>query len=63
LLQFFGGNFVGGLWLVLIGMFLSGAAQSSYQQILARQALRGEPISRFMSTEPIVVPPSLDLHD
>jgi len=61
LLQFFGGNFVGGIWLVLIGMFLSGAAQSSYRQVLTRQALRGEPISRFICTEPIVVPPSLDL--
>jgi Zn-dependent protease/CBS domain-containing protein len=60
-LQFFAGNIVGGMWLGLIGLFLSNAAQGSYQQVLARQALQGEPVRRFMNPEPIVVPPSLDL--
>jgi Zn-dependent protease/CBS domain-containing protein len=50
-----------GLWLVLIGLFLRGAAQGGYQQVLVRELLQGEPIRRFMNTEPIVVPPSLDL--
>jgi Zn-dependent protease len=55
------GNFVGGLWLGLIGLFLNNAARSSYQQVLIRQAFAGEPVRQFMNTEPLVVPPSLDL--
>lgn len=60
-LQFFSHNWVGGMWSVLIGMFLNSAAGSSYQQVLIRQALQGEPVQRFMNRDPVVVPPSLDL--
>jgi len=62
-LQIVSGNFVGGLWWVLIGMFLQGAARMSYQQILTRQALEGEPISRFMKRNPQTVPTSLTVQD
>jgi Zn-dependent protease len=58
---FFSRDLVGGLWLGLIGMFLNNAARASYQQVLIKQALQGEPVSRFMNTQPIVVPPTLDL--
>jgi Zn-dependent protease len=61
ILQFFGGNWLGGIWMGLIGMFLNSAAQSGYQQVLIRNALQGEPVRRFMNPQPIVVPPSLDL--
>lgn len=57
-LNFVGGNFVGGMWQFLIGMFLRGAAQMSYQQVLIRRALEGEPIDRFMQTEVVSVSPS-----
>ncbi len=59
ILQFVGGNLIGGMWLVLIGMFLRHAAQTSYQQLLVRKALEGEPVRRFMVTDPITVPPQL----
>ncbi len=59
--QFFTGNWLGGVWTGLIGMFLNNAAQGSYQQVLVRQALQGEPVRRFMNRDPIVVPPTLDL--
>lgn len=61
--QIVSGNFVGGLWWVLIGMFLQGAARMSYQQILTRQALEGEPISRFMKRDPQTVSTSLSVQD
>jgi Zn-dependent protease/CBS domain-containing protein len=60
-LNFFAGSVVNGVWLGLIGLFLSHAAQGSYQQVLVRQVLKGEPVSRFMNRHPIVVPPVLDL--
>jgi Zn-dependent protease/CBS domain-containing protein len=55
------GKVTQGIWLGLIGMFLNHAARSSYQQILIRQALAGEPVARFMNRHPVVVSPNLDL--
>jgi Zn-dependent protease/predicted transcriptional regulator len=57
-LNFVGGNIVGGMWQFLIGMFLRGAAQMSYQQVLIRRALEGESIDRFMQANVVTVSPS-----
>jgi Zn-dependent protease/CBS domain-containing protein len=54
-LQFLRGNFIGGLWWFLIGMFLQSAAKMSYQQLLTRKALEGEPVRRFMNPNPVTV--------
>jgi len=62
-LQVLRGNVIGGIWWVLIGMFLQGAARMSYQQILTRQALEGEPVSRFMKRSLITVSPSLSVKE
>jgi Zn-dependent protease/CBS domain-containing protein len=61
--QFFGGNFIGGMWWFLIGMFLRGAARSSYEQLLLRRALEGEPVERFMNTDPVTVNRSVSVDD
>lgn len=58
ILQFFGGNFIGGMWWFFIGMFVRGAATTSYRQLLVRRALEGEPVERFMRKDPVTVPPS-----
>lgn len=60
-LEFFLGNWPGGILTGLIGLFLIGAARGGYQQVLVRQALQGEPVRRFMNPDPIAVPPALDL--
>jgi Zn-dependent protease len=57
------GDVVGGLWQGLLGLFLYNAARGSYEQVLVRQALEGEPVVRFMNPEPIVVPPWLTLRN
>jgi Zn-dependent protease len=57
------GDFVGGLWSFLIGMFLRGAAEAAYRQTLARQILGGQPVSRFMSQQPIAVTPDVSLRE
>ena len=55
------GQFIGGIWWFLIGMFVRSAAQTSYQQLLTRKALEGEMVSRFMVTNPVTVPPATSL--
>ena len=63
LVTFISGGFIAGIWYFLIGMFIRGAAQVSYRQVLVRKALGGEPISRFMQTNPVTVPPSISVRD
>ncbi|MGC1272983.1 MAG: site-2 protease family protein [Planctomycetaceae bacterium] len=59
----FSGHLYDGLWTALIGMFLRGAAGASYQQLLVRRALEGEPVSRFMTRDPITAPADVTLRD
>lgn len=55
------GDVLGGVWSFLIGMFLRQAADASYQQVLVRRALDGEPVRQVMTVGPITVRPSLTL--
>jgi Zn-dependent protease/predicted transcriptional regulator len=55
------GNFIGGMWRFLIGMFLRGAASASYQEVVARTALEGVPVSHLMTAQPIAVPPDASI--
>ncbi|MGH7664621.1 MAG: site-2 protease family protein [Gemmatimonadaceae bacterium] len=55
------GDLIGGMWWFLIGLFLRGAATASYQQVVVRRALEGEPVRRFMKSDPVTVPRSLTL--
>jgi predicted transcriptional regulator len=58
-IRILGGYFIGGMWLGLIGLFIQGAAKMSYRQLLTRKALEGEPLKRFMQTDPVTVSDSL----
>ncbi|MFP4038096.1 MAG: site-2 protease family protein [Desulfobacteraceae bacterium] len=58
-LNVLGGNFVGGMWWFLLGMFLHGAARSSYQRLVTKGALEGMPVSRIMKRDPVTVDPSI----
>jgi Zn-dependent protease/predicted transcriptional regulator len=49
------GNFLGGLWSILIGIFLYGAAEQAYRQMLVNSALSAAPVRRFMARDPISV--------
>jgi Zn-dependent protease/predicted transcriptional regulator len=57
------GDMISAVWWFLIGMFLRGAAQGSYQQLVVQRMLEGEPIRRFMNTNPITVSPAISLED
>ena len=54
--NFFTGNLVGGVWLVLIGLFLRGAAQASYAGAVMRQALDGVRVADVMARDVVAVP-------
>lgn len=55
------GNFIGGMWRFLIGMFLRSAAAASYREVIARTALEGVPVSRVMTSQPVAVPPNVSI--
>jgi len=52
----FSGQLIMAAWWFLVGIYIRSSSYASYQQLLIREALRGEPISKFISEEPVVVP-------
>jgi Zn-dependent protease/CBS domain-containing protein len=57
------GNFVGGLWWFLIGLFLRSTAQMSYQQLLARNLFNAKKVNELMVKDPVTVPRSISLEE
>jgi len=55
------GNFIGGMWWFLIGLFVRGAAGSSYQQSVAKELLSGVKIAQIMTRDPVAVGPQITL--
>jgi Zn-dependent protease len=55
------GHVLPGLWWMMLGWFLQRAAQGSYEQVLVRGLLAGQPLRRFMTTNVSRVPPDLDV--
>lgn len=60
-LSFIWGNVIGGIWWVVLGLFLRTAAIASYKHVLIRDALEGELVERFMSRSPIAVPSDISI--
>jgi Zn-dependent protease/CBS domain-containing protein len=60
-LPFFGSGVVGGVWLAVIGWFLSNAAVQSYQQLVIHDMLEGVPVTRLMRTNVPAVAPSMSI--
>lgn len=60
-IAFVGGNLIGGMWWFLIGIFVRGAASSSYQQLVLKDMVEGQPVRRFMRSDPITVAPTLSI--
>lgn len=56
-LSFVSGNPIGGVWYFLIGLFIRHASRMSYEQMVIRQALSGEQVRNFMTSNPVAVPP------
>lgn len=63
LLQFLTGAAIGGLWLVLIGWFLIGAAAAEEQQARMGVALTGVRVGDVMTAQPQTVTPNVTVAD
>jgi Zn-dependent protease len=63
LLQILGGNLVGGIWMIVIGLFLRAAADASYAQIALREALARIPVRDVMARRVIAVPAGATMAD
>lgn len=57
------GNLIAGIWWFVLGLFLRGAANMSYQQVLLRRAFEGEPVARFMRADPVTVDPRMTIRE
>lgn len=55
------GDFVNGMWRFLLGMFLRGAAEQSYQQVVAQRALSGTTVAQAMTRNPVALSPDLTI--
>jgi Zn-dependent protease/predicted transcriptional regulator len=59
--SFITGNILGGLWLVILGLFLQRAASSSQTQFYVSQELRDEAVDKFMTKNIESVSPDITI--
>ena len=63
IVQALGGAALGGLWMVLIGWFIRVAADSTLQQHVLHDVLKGVTVGQIMSEAPTTVAPSLTVDE
>jgi predicted transcriptional regulator len=59
----FQGALIGGVWLILIGMFLRGSAAQGYEQLALTRALESTRVEDVMIAEPVTVTRDLALSE
>jgi Zn-dependent protease len=60
-LQIFAGNLIGGVWIILIGLFLRGIAEASYQEVALRKTLEGARANDVMIRDVVTASPDMSL--
>ena len=60
-LQVFGGNLLGGLWIGFIGWFLLNASQAANTQVMLQTMLSGASVARVMRPAPPTLSPAVSL--
>ena len=58
-IQFLAFNPIGGVWMILIGLFLRNASSSSYEQMVLETALQGVAAADVARTDYVPVPPTM----
>ncbi len=56
-------NIIGGFWMIIIGLYIRYAAYSSRTQFYTLDTLRGNKVAKYMTTNPISVPPDISISD
>ena len=59
--QIFLGDLFGGIWFILIGMFLRGLSQRGYEEVVVRKSLEGVPVREIMTREVVSVSPDMTI--
>ncbi|MCD4784191.1 MAG: site-2 protease family protein [Candidatus Eremiobacteraeota bacterium] len=62
-IQVFSGNLVGGVWLSIIGLFLTRAARMSYENVFIADILEGVSVRDAMAPNPVTVPSDITLEN
>jgi len=57
------GGWLGGLWLMVVGLFLSRAAMATTESSLLRESLRGARVRQLMTREVVTVPDHISLDE
>jgi Zn-dependent protease len=60
-LEILRGDFIGGIWQSLIGMFLRAAAGAGYQQTMVQRLLADVSVAQVMTPQPVAVPADLSI--
>jgi Zn-dependent protease/CBS domain-containing protein len=63
ILNFVLGSLIAGFWLFILGVFLQNAAESSRRQFYIGQGLRGINVQKFMTKNPVQVPPDITIKE
>jgi CBS domain-containing protein len=58
-----GGDVFGGLWTAFIGWFLNNGAESTRQQQVLTEELRGIGVAQVMDPQPAIASPSMTVHE
>jgi Zn-dependent protease/CBS domain-containing protein len=57
------GNFITGVWFIILGLFLQRAAAMSRSQHYITHELRGEKVQKFMTKNPISIPSDISIQE
>jgi len=60
-LSILAGNFIGGVWFIVIGWFLRNVSEASYQQLLFRSTLEGTRVGEVINRSFHAAPPDISL--
>jgi Zn-dependent protease/CBS domain-containing protein len=63
IIHIFQGNFIGGMWWFMIGIFLRSTAQMSYRQLLARTIFQSKKIRELMVANPVTVSRAITIEE
>ncbi|NBB81983.1 MAG: CBS domain-containing protein [Alphaproteobacteria bacterium] len=55
------GNWIGGIWYFILGLFVRSAAMGQVQHQSSQSALKDRPVHRFMRADPVAVDPDVTL--